>query len=49
MPQKAWSAERERPHVHIKASLLRPGEARQRGLKGRRAMNKAQLDAALTP
>jgi hypothetical protein len=108
MPQKAWSAKRERQYVHIKDSLLGQGkpqplaeeiaarvvnkeraqhgesveaspssvndmssgrrgglrshkgpggrtllqlrnEARQRGLKGRSGMNKAQLDAALTP
>lgn len=107
MPQKAWSAKRERQYVHVKESLLaqgkpallaaeiaarvvnkeraqhgesveaspsslndmssgrrgglhshqRPGgrtllqlrnEARQRGLKGRSAMNKAQLETALT-
>lgn len=31
-------------------TLLQPrNEARQRGLKGRSAMNKAQLEAALTP
>ena len=106
MPQKAWSAKRERQYVHIKDSLLDSGkpeslaqeiaarvvnkeraqhgksvtasassvtdisagrrgglrshqgaggrtvlqlrnEARQRGLKGRSAMNKAQLEAAL--
>jgi hypothetical protein len=108
MPQKAWSAKRERQYVHIKQSLLDRGEAeplaeeiaarvvnkeraqhgesvdaspsslndmssgrrgglrshkgpggrtllqlrneaRQRGVKGRSAMNKAQLEAALTP
>ena len=108
MPQKAWSAKRERQYVHIKESLLDQGkpeplaeeiaarvvnkeraqhgesvqaspssindmsssrrgglrshkgpcgrtlqqlrnEARQRGVKGRSAMNKAQLEAALTP
>ena len=108
MPQKAWSAKRERQYGHIKESLLHQGkpqplaeeiaarvvnkeraqhgesataspssindlssgrrgglrshsgpggrtllqlrnEARQRGLKGRAAMNKAQLEAALTP
>ena len=108
MPQKAWSAKRERQYVHIKDSLLERGrpeplaeeiaarvvnkerarhgesveaspssiddlssgrrgglrshqgpggrtlrqlrnEARQRGLKGRSAMNKAQLEAALAP
>ena len=108
MPQKAWSAKRERQNAHIKESLrdrgkpealaeeiaarvvnkeraqhgesveaspssitdmssgrrggLRshkgPGgrtllqlrnEARQRGLKGRSTMNKAQLEVALTP
>jgi len=94
MPQKAWSAKRERQYVHIKDSLLERGrpealageiaarvvnkeraqhgesveasassiddmpagrtlrqlrnEARQRGLKGRSSMNKAQLEAALT-
>ena len=107
MPQKAWSAKRERQYVHIKDSLLERGrpealaeeiaarvvnkeraqhgesveasassvddmssgrrgglhshqgpggrtlrqlrnEARQRGLKGRSLMNKAQLEAALT-
>jgi hypothetical protein len=106
MPQKAWSAKRERQYAHIKDSLLDSGkpeslaqeiaarvvnkeraqhgesvtasassvidmsagqrgglrshqgaggrtvlqlrnEARQRGLKGRSAMNKAQLEAAL--
>ena len=106
MPQKAWSAKRERQYVHIKDSLLESGkpkslaqeiaarvvnkeraqhgesvtasassindmsasrrgglrshqgpggrtvmqlrnEARQRGLKGRSTMNKAQLEAAL--
>lgn len=106
MPQKAWSAKRERQYTHIKDSLLEGGkpesvaqeiaarvvnkeraqhsesvtasassindmsasrrgglrshqgpggrtvlqlrnEARQRGLKGRSAMNKAQLAAAL--
>ncbi len=106
MPQKAWSAKRERQYVHIKQSLLDQGkpqplaeeiaarvvnkeraqhgesveassssindissgrrgglrshqgpggrtllqlrnEARQRGLKGRSTMNKAQLEAAL--
>jgi hypothetical protein len=106
MPQKAWSAKRERQYVHIKESLLERGkpeplaeeiaarvvnkeraqhgesvqasasslhdmptgrrgglrshhgpggrtvvqlrnEARQRGLKGRSSMNKAQLEAAL--
>ena len=108
MPQKTWSAKRERQYAHIKDSLLERGkpeplaeeiaarvvnkeraqhgesveasssstsdmsagrrgglrshkgpggrtllqlrnEARQRGLKGRSAMNKAQLEAALTP
>jgi hypothetical protein len=53
MPQKAWSAKRERQYVHIKEGLLAQGklrnEARQRGLKGRSTMNKAQLEAALTP
>ena len=108
MPQKAWSAKRERQYVHIKDSLLDQGkpeplaeeiaarivnkeraqhgesvqaspssindmssarrgglrshhgpggrtlvqlrnEARQRGLKGRSTMNKAQLETALTP
>jgi hypothetical protein len=108
MPQKAWSAKRERQYVHVKESLLDRGkpqpmaeeiaarvvnkeraqhgesvqaspssvndvssgrrgglrshrgqggrtllqlrnEARQRGLKGRSAMNKAQLEAALLP
>ena len=108
MPQKAWSAKRERQYAHIKESLLDQGkpqplaeeiaarvvnkerarhgesveaspssikdissgrrgglrshkgpggrtllqlrnEARQRGLKGRSAMNKAQLEGALTP
>ena len=108
MPQKAWSAKRERQYAHIKDSLLERGEpeplaaeiaarvvnkeraqhgesveaspssindlsagrrgglrshkgpggrtlrqlrieARQHGLKGRSAMNKAQLEAALTP
>ena len=107
MPQKAWSAKRERQYAHIKDSLLEGGkpesvaqeiaarvvnkeraqhgesvtasassindmsagrrgglrshqgpggrtvlqlrnEARQRGLKGRSAMNKAPLEAALT-
>ncbi len=106
MPQKAWSAKRERQYTHIKDSLLEGGkpesvaqeiaarvvnkeraqhgesltasassindmsasrrgglrshqgpggrtvlqlrnEARQRGLKGRSAMNKAQLETAL--
>ena len=108
MPQKAWSAKRERQYSHIKDSLLEGGkpvaladeiaarvgnkeraqlgesvttsassikdmsagrrdglrshqgpggrtvlqlrnESRQHGLKGRSAMNKAQLDAALAP
>ena len=108
MPQKAWSAKRERQYSHIKKSLIDRGkpqplaeeiaarvvnkeraqqgeseeaspsslndmssgrrgglrshkgpggrtllqlrnEARQRGLKGRSTMNKAQLEAALTP
>jgi hypothetical protein len=108
MPQKTWSAKRERQYAHIKDSLLEQGkpkslaaeiaarvvnkeraqqgesveasassindmsagrrgglrshkgpggrtllqlrnEARQHGLKGRSAMNKAQLEAALTP
>ena len=108
MPQKAWSAKRERQYVHIKHSLLEQGkpeplaeeiaarvvnkeraqhgesvtasassindmsasrrgglrshsgaggrtvlqlrnEARQRGLKGRSSMNKAQLEQALKP
>ena len=108
MPQKIWSAKRERQYGHIKDSLIERGraeplaeeiaarivnkeraqhgesvqaspssindmspgrrgglrshegpggrtvlqlrnEARQRGLKGRSAMNKAQLEAALTP
>jgi hypothetical protein len=107
MPQKAWSAKRERQYEHIKESLLERGkpeplaeeiaarvvnkeraqhgesatasassvndmsasrrgglrshqgaggrtlqqlrnEARQRGLKGRSTMNKAQLERALT-
>lgn len=107
MPQKAWSAKRERQYVHIKESLLDQGkpeplaeeiaarvvnkeraqhgesveasassindissgrrgglrshkgpgertflqlrnEARQKGLKGRSGMNKAQLEEALT-
>ena len=106
MPQKSWSAKRERQYTHIKDGLLESGkpealaqeiaarvvnkeraqhgesvtasassindmsasrrgglrshqgpqgrtvmqlrnEARQRGLKGRSAMNKAQLEAAL--
>lgn len=106
MPQKSWSAKRERQYVHIKESLLERGrpeplaeeiaarvvnkeraqhgesvqasasslndmsasrrgglrshegpggrslrqlqnEARQRGLKGRSRMNKAQLEAAM--
>lgn len=108
MPQKSWSAKRERQYVHIKESLLDRGkprplaeeiaarvvnkeraqhgesveassssvndmasgrrgglrshqgaggrtllqlrnEARQRGLKGRSTMNKAQLERALAP
>ena len=108
MPQKIWSAKRERQYVHIRDSLLDRGrpeplaeeiaarvvnkeraqhgesvdaspsslhdissgrrgglrshkgpggrtliqlrnEARQRGVKGRSAMNKAQLEAALAP
>ena len=108
MPQKTWSAKRERQYAHIKDSLLDRGkpealaaeiaarvvnkeraqhgesveasassindmssgrrgglrshqgpggrtlpqlrnEARQRGLKGRSAKNKAQLEAALSP
>ena len=108
MPQKIWSAKRERQYGHIKDSLIERGrteslaeeiaarivnkeraqhgesvqaspssindmspgrcrglrshegpggrtvlqlrnEARQRGLKGRSAMNKAQLEAALAP
>ena len=108
MPQKAWSAKRERQYVHIKDSVLKQGrpqplaeeiaarvvnkeraqhgesvtasassindmpasrrgglrshsgaggrtvlqlrnEARQRGLKGRSSMNKAQLEQALKP
>lgn len=108
MPQKAWSAKRERQYAHIKDSLLERGkpedlaqeiaarvvnkeraqhgesveasrsslddmpagrrgglrshkgpggrtllqlrnEARQRGIKGRSTMNKAQLEAALAP
>ena len=108
MPQKAWSAKRERQDAHIKESLLERGnaeplaeeiaarvvnkeraqhgesgeasassindmsagrrgglrshkgpggrtllqlrnEARLQGLKGRSTMNKAQLEAALTP
>ena len=108
MPQKTWSAERERQYVHIKDSLLDRGktqplaeeiaarvvskerarhgesaeaspasindmsagrrgglrshqgpggrtlpqlrnQARQRGLKGRSTMHKAQLEAALQP
>jgi len=108
MPQKTWTAKRERQYVHIKDSLLDQGkpqplaeeiaarvvnkeraqhgesveaspssindmsagrrgglrshqgpggrtlpqlrnEARQRGLKGRSTMNKAQLEAALKP
>lgn len=108
MPQKTWTAKRERQYAHIKDSLLERGrsqplaeeiaarvvnkeraqhgesasasassindlspgrrgglrshqgpggrtllqlrnEARQRGLKGRSSMNKAQLEAALTP
>ena len=108
MPQKAWSAKRERQYMNIKESLLGQGkpqplaeqiaarvvnkeralhgesmqvspssindmssgrrgglrshkgpggrtllqlrnEARQRGLNGRSTMNKAQLDAAVTP
>ena len=108
MPQKAWSAKRERQYSHIRKSLIDRGkpqplaeeiaarvvnkeraqqgeseeaspsslndmssgrrgglrshkgpggrtllqlrnEARQRGLKGRSTMNKAQLEAALTP
>ena len=107
MPQKAWSAKRERQYAHVKESLLEQGkpeplaeeiaarvvnkeraqhgesatasassindmsasrrgglrshqgaggrtlqqlrnEARQRGLKGRSSMNKAQLEQALT-
>jgi len=107
MPQKAWTAKRERQYVHIKEDLLERGkpkplaeeiaarvvnkeraqhgesvaaspssindmsssrrgglrshqgpggrtllqlrnEARQRGVKGRSTMNKAQLEAALT-
>ena len=66
MPQKIWSAKRERQYGHIKDSLIERGRteplaeeiaarivnkerARQRGLKGRSAMSKAQLEAALTP
>jgi hypothetical protein len=108
MPQKAWSAKRERQYLHIKQSLIGQGkpeplaeevaarvvnkeraqhgesveashssindmssgrrgglrshkgpggrtllqlrnEARQRGVKGRSAMNMAQLEAALAP
>lgn len=107
MPQKAWSAKRERQYAHVKDSLIESGkplpiaeeiaarvvnkeraqhgesveaspssiddmssarrgglrshqgaggrtllqlrnEARQRGLKGRSSMNKAQLELALT-
>jgi len=107
MPQKSWSAKRERQYVHVKESLLEQGkpeplaeeiaarvvnkeraqhgesveaspssindmsssrrdglhshkgpggrtvlqlrnEARQRGIKGRSRMNKAQLESALT-
>jgi hypothetical protein len=46
MPHKAWSAQRKRPYVHISPPR---NEARQRGLMSRCAMNKAQLEAALTP
>ena len=108
MPQKTWSAKRERQYTHIKEGLLKRGkpqplaeeiaarvvnkeraqhgesveasasslndmpagrrgglrshkgpggrtllqlrnEARQRGIKGRSTMNKAQLEAALAP
>jgi hypothetical protein len=108
MPQKAWSAKRERQYAHIKDSLIEQGkaeplaqeiaarvvnkeraqhgeseqasatsindvpasrrgglrshqgtggrtlrqlrnEARQRGVKGRSSMNKAQLERALQP
>ena len=108
MPQKAWSAKRERQYAHIKDSLIEQGkaeplaqeiaarvvnkeraqhgesmqatassindmpasrrgglrshrgaggrtllqlrnEARQRGVKGRSSMNKAQLEKALQP
>jgi hypothetical protein len=108
MPQKTWSAKRERQYAHIKDSLIERGEplplaeeiaarvvnkeraqhgesatasassvhdlssgrrgglrshqgaggrtvqqlrneARQRGVKGRSTMNKAQLEAALAP
>ncbi len=45
MPQKAWSGKRERQYAHIKDSLLVSGAS----LKGRSAMNKAQLEVALTP
>ncbi len=47
MPQKAWSAKRERQYVHIKDSLLERGKPEP--LKGRLSMSKAQLERALKP
>ncbi len=51
MPQRTWSAKRERQYEHNKESLIDRGKkeavAEERGLKGRSKMNKAQLESAL--
>lgn len=35
MPQKSWSAKRERQYVHVKESLLKGGQPPHEGLGGR--------------
>jgi hypothetical protein len=56
MPQRAWSAKRERQYEHIKQSHSGPrgrtyeqlrNEARLRGIRGRSKMTKAELERAL--
>jgi hypothetical protein len=59
MPQRAWSAKRERQYEHIKEGLLDRGEdsdtaeeiaartVNSKGIHGRSRMTKAQLERAV--
>jgi hypothetical protein len=55
MPQRAWSAKRERQYEHIKEGRGAGGrtrdqlynEARQKNVKGRSKMSKAELERAV--